>query len=70
MEEYTIKSRVIGIDITPNTTVLGLVDIRGHIIAKDTLATSDYHDPNDFITTLSDKIVMLSEAMDSIAVLI
>ena len=62
MEEYTIKSRVIGIDITPNTTALGLVDIRGHIIAKDTLVTSDYHDPNDFITALSDKIVILAEA--------
>ena len=62
MEEDTIKTRVIGVDITLNTTVLGIVDIRGNIIAKDTLATSDYHDPNKFVTALSEKIVMLAEA--------
>ena len=62
MEEPKIKSRVIGVDITPNSTTLGIVDIRGHIIAKDALVTSDYHDPNDFITVLSEKIIMLAEA--------
>lgn len=58
----TIKTRVIGVDITLSTTVLGIVDIRGNIIAKDTLTTSDYHEPNDFVTALSEKIVMLAEA--------
>ena len=62
MEENTIKTRVIGVDITLNTTVLGIVDIRGNIIAKDTLVTSDYHEPNNFVTALSEKIVALAEA--------
>ena len=62
MEENTIKTKVIGIDITLEKTILGIVDIRGNIIAKDTLTTSDFHEPNDFVTALSEKIVMLAEA--------
>lgn len=61
MENITIKTHVVGIDIGVTKTVLGIVDVRGNIIAKDMLATSDYHDPNDFITALSDKIITLSE---------
>ena len=62
MEKNAIKSRVVGVDITVNTTVLGIVDVRGNIIAKDTLLTSDYPDPNEFITDLSEKIIVLAEA--------
>lgn len=62
MEDIKIKSRVIGIDISVSTTMLGIVDVRGNIIAKDTLVTSDYHDANEFVSVLSEKIIMLSEA--------
>ena len=62
MEETNIKTRVVGIDIGVNKTVLAIVDVRGNIIAKDMLATSDYHDAGAFISALSEKIVMLSEA--------
>ena len=62
MEETTIKTRVVGIDIGVEKTVLAIVDVRGNIIAKDELATSDYHDAGAFVSALSEKIVLLSEA--------
>lgn len=62
MENLTIKTRVIGVDISVKTTILGIVDVRGNIIAKDTLSTPDYTNPNDFVTALTEKIVALTEA--------
>jgi glucokinase len=62
MEETNIKTRVVGIDIGVKKTVLAIVDVRGNIIAKDELATSDYPEASTFVSALSEKIVMLSEA--------
>ena len=62
MEEYQIKTKVVGVDISNERTTYAVVDIRGNIIAEEHFATSDYPDVNNFVKDLSDKIVMLVEA--------
>ncbi len=62
MEEYNIKSRVVGVDISNERTTYAVVDIRGNIIAEDDFVTTDYPDVNAFITALSENILTLVEA--------
>ncbi len=62
MEEYNIKTRVVGVDISNESTTYALVDIRGNILAEDSMPTTDYPDVNNFVTALSEKIIMLVEA--------
>ncbi len=62
MEEYQIKTKVVGVDISNERTTYAIVDIRGNIIAEDSFPTSDYPDVNNFVTALSDRIVRLVEA--------
>ena len=62
MEEYNLKTKVVGVDISTESTTYAIVDIRGNILAEDSFATSDYPDVNNFVTALSEKIVMLVEA--------
>ena len=62
MEEYNLKTKVVGVDISTESTTYAIVDIRGNILAEDFFATSDYPDVNNFVTALSEKIVMLVEA--------
>ena len=62
MEEFNIKSKVVGVDISNETTTYAIVDVRGNILAEDSFPTEDYPDVNDFVTTLSEKIVTLVEA--------
>lgn len=54
-----IKTRVIGIDIRLDKTTYGVVDIRGEIISQDSFDTSQYSDVNDFVTALSEKLLVL-----------
>lgn len=61
MEEYNLKTRVVGVDISNESTTYAIVDIRGNIIAEDSFPTSDYPDVNNFVTALSEKIVMIVE---------
>ena len=56
-----IKTRVIGIDIRLDKTTYGIVDIRGEIVAQDYFDTSLYSDVNEYISTLADKLLTLSE---------
>ena len=62
MEEYQIKTKVVGVDISNERTTYAIVDIRGNILAEEYFATSDYPDVNNFVKDLSDKIVNLVEA--------
>ena len=62
MEEYNLKTKVVGVDISTEKTTYAIVDIRGNIIAEDSFETSDYPDVNNFVTTLSENIVMLVES--------
>ena len=62
MEEYNIKSKVVGVDISNESTTYAIVDVRGNIIAEDSLSTEDYPDVNNFVTALSESIVTLVES--------
>ena len=61
MEEYNIKTRVVGVDISMELTTYAIVDVRGNIIAEGHFETLDYPDVNNYVTALSEKIVMLVE---------
>ncbi len=62
MEEYNYKTKVVGVDISNESTTYALVDVRGNILAEESFPTEDYPDVNNFVKDLSDKIVMLVEA--------
>ncbi len=62
MEEYNIKSKVVGVDISNELTTYAIVDVRGNILAEDSFPTQDYPDVNSFVTAISEKIFMLVEA--------
>ena len=61
MEENNIKTKVVGVDISIESTTYAMVDVRGNILAEDSFPTEDYPDVNNFVTTLSEKIVMMVE---------
>ena len=61
MEEYNIKTRVVGVDISMERTTYAIVDVRGNVIAEGHFETLDYPDVNNYVTALSEKIVMLVE---------
>ena len=56
-----LKSKVIGVDISIERTTLAIVDIRGNILAEDYFLTSDYHNINEYVSKLSDRLYMLME---------
>lgn len=62
MEETSIKKKVVGIDVSVERTTYAIVDIRGNIIAIDHFNTLDYPNVNDFVSHLSECIVMLAES--------
>lgn len=56
-----IKIRVVGIDIRLDRTTYAIVDIKGDIVAQDQFDTMDFPDVNDFVSALSEKVMMLVE---------
>jgi glucokinase len=56
-----IKTRVVGVDIREVRTTYALVDIRGEIIATDYFMTMEYPDVSEYVSALSEKIIMLVE---------
>ena len=61
MEANNIKTTVVGVDISIERTTYAMVDVRGNILAEDAFPTEDYPDVNNFVTALSEKIVMMVE---------
>ena len=61
MIQSTIKTRVVGIDISIEQTVYAIVDMRGNIVAKADFPTSDYSSVNDFVTYISDNVIQFLE---------
>lgn len=61
MNNNTIKTRVVGVDISTGVTTYAVVGLRGEIIARGSFPTSDYSDVNEYVSVLSEKIVMLVE---------
>lgn len=62
MELDYIKERVVGVDISNETTRYVIVDIRGNIIANDEFMTSDYQEISQFVDKLTTAILELAEA--------
>ena len=62
MDEYSIKSRVVGVEISNGRTTYAIVDIRGNILAEETFDTSEYPNVDQFVSALSEKIITLVEA--------
>ena len=61
MEEMKIKTRVFGVDLSLEVTTYAIVNIRGKVIAKDSFATLDYDDINDFVSALYDRLIRMAE---------
>lgn len=57
-----IKTRVVGIDIGVTITSIAIVDLRGTILAQDTLRTIDFPSVNNFVEAISERIVTMAEA--------
>lgn len=61
MVEYNLKTRVVGVDISMERTTYAIVDVRGNIIAEGHFPTLEFPDVNNYVTALSEKIVILVE---------
>ena len=59
--EQSVKSRVLGVDISVKSTTYAIVDVRGNIIAQENFSTSDYPHVNEYVSVLSEKIVEFTE---------
>lgn len=57
----TIKNRVIGIDVRQERTMIAVVDQRGNILGTDSFLTTDYPDVNNFLTVLSERVILIAE---------
>ena len=56
-----IKSKVIGINVDITTTTIAVVDLRGNIVAQDSIPTQNFPNVNNFVEALSERVVMLAE---------
>jgi glucokinase len=61
MIQNGIKTRVVGVDISLERTSIGIVDIRGNIIATDCFVTSEHPYIGDYLTVLCEHILNLVE---------
>lgn len=59
MIQNGIKTRVVGVDISLERTSIGIVDIRGNIIATDCFVTSEHPYIGDYVTVLCEHIMNL-----------
>ena len=62
MELTNVKNLVVGVDIGIALTTYAVVDLRGEIIAYETLNTLEFPSIDNFLAVLCDKIVRLMEA--------
>ena len=62
MAHENIKTRVVGVDVNLDNTMIAVVDIRGNILAKNSFSTSDYPNIADYASVLCDNIITLVEA--------
>ena len=61
MIQNAIKTRVVGVDISLERTSIGIVDIRGEIIATDYFVTSEHPYIGDYLSVLCQHILNLVE---------
>lgn len=62
MIQNAIKTRVVGVDISLERTSIGIIDIRGEIIATDCFITSEHPYIGDYLSVLCEHILNLVEA--------
>ncbi len=62
MSDNTIKRHVVGVDVSTDLTTYAIVDVQGMILAKESFPTSDYPNVNEYVSVLSEKILMLVES--------
>ena len=56
-----IKSKVIGINVDTTTTTIAVVDLRGNIVAQDSIPTQNFPNVNNFVEALSERVGWLRE---------
>lgn len=56
-----IKSKVIGINVGTTTTTIAVVDLRGNIVAQDSIPTQNFPNVNNFVEALSERVITLAE---------
>mgnify|MGYP002622719354 CR=1 FL=1 len=61
MSGNIIKRHVVGVDVGVELTTYAIVDVQGGILAKESFRTSDYLKVNEYVSVLSEKILMLAE---------
>lgn len=62
MIQDQLKTQVIGVDINVDRTTCAVVDIRGNIIAQTSFATGDYQFIGNYVSALTEHIMLLAEA--------
>lgn len=62
MEQAIIKKWVVGVDISLEETTYAIVNAKGEILVKDSFPTENYPNANDYIATLSERILMMIES--------
>lgn len=60
-QNIEMKNRVVGVDISTDSTSYAIVDIRGNIIADGSFDTSEYPNVNNFVKKLCSSICTLAE---------
>lgn len=62
MEKDRVKKRVVGVDISYESTRYAIVDVRGNIIVSGGFKTSDYHEVSQYVDKLATVILEMVEA--------
>ena len=60
------KPYVLGLDMGGTNSVLGIVDARGHVLARTSIKTQQYTDINDYIAALYDEAMKIIEPVGGI----
>ncbi|MBR1808007.1 MAG: ROK family protein [Paludibacteraceae bacterium] len=60
------KPYVIGIDMGGTNTVFGVVDARGHVIARSSIKTQQYPDINDYVNALHEEMMKIIDSVGGI----
>ena len=57
------KPYVLGLDMGGTNSVLGVVDARGHVLARTSIKTQSYPDINDYVNALYDEAIKIVDSV-------
>ncbi|MCQ2330698.1 MAG: ROK family protein, partial [Paludibacteraceae bacterium] len=63
------KPYVLGLDLGGTNSVLGIVDARGHVIARTSIKTQQYTDINDYVEALYAEAIKIIEPVGGMDVI-